>query len=122
VAQVASALNTTITSSTSFTTFYATTQAGQYEICGYEQITVAGTGAGTVELFAAYTGDGYTRTPSFGSAVAVATLHAVNSGNSPCTYFYADSGTNIQWSITVAGSISAAPTLRYGIALNYMGQ
>lgn len=125
VATVASTTNSSITSSTSFTTFYTTTQAGMYQLCSYSHITVAGTvsGSGTISTYGKYTTDGVTLTPQIGIAVAAQTLGAVNSSSSPpnCSMLYVDTATTVQWGLIVTGTITGAPTIRYGFDLFYMG-
>jgi hypothetical protein len=80
-----------------------------YRVCGFISVNVVGT-AGTAQIFAGYTTDGRSTTPS----LVTAALSTTTLGNwqQGCTTFYADANTIISYSIVMTG-VTGTPTFRY---------
>jgi hypothetical protein len=125
VARVPSALVTT-PATVPLTSFYTTAIAGQYQICAQLSVKTAGAGTGSFSDVVAYTSDGNIIDVSVGGPVLVAQAGSSNFGisnnNVPnCFTTYIDAGSPIGWEVMAAGTISAAPTLRYGFTVTYLG-
>jgi hypothetical protein len=112
------------TVSTGFTTFYTTPSAGLYRACSFLSMKVSGTGTANWQSFLHFTTDGTAISPAVGANVSnTAAAGTVNGNGSSanCAVFYMDSGTNVQWDISVSGGTpSVAPTLRYSFSLEFL--
>jgi hypothetical protein len=97
------------TANTGFISLGRTSAAGMYRVCGFTSVFAVGT-AGTSQIFAGYTTDGRSTTPS----LVTAALSATTLGNwqQGCTSFYADANTIISYSIVMTG-VTGTPTFRY---------
>ena len=123
VANVASATysGTSSLPSSGYTTFFTTTAAGFYRICGYGDITVAGTGTGTWQLGTRFVSDGQAAAQNLGNALTNATQWSNNIGTvSQCPVAYLDSGSTVGYALTAIGTITTQPTIRYSVALEYV--
>jgi hypothetical protein len=128
-AVVATVPSNTFTSESTqpLTVFYTTAAAGQYLLCAQLSVKAAGSGAGTFTAQMAYTSDGVNINMALGNAVPVATLGASNrlvpaNGSTNCVMDYLDNDTTVSWEIAAGGTISAAPTMRYGFKAMYLGE
>ena len=108
------------------TVFFTTTAAGQYQLCGLLSVKAAGAGTGTFSDVVWYQSDGLEIQTALGGAVPVATAGAANISisqkNVPnCFTAYLDNAAPIGWEILADGLINAAPTMRYGFTVTYLG-
>jgi hypothetical protein len=82
--------------------------AGLYRLCGYIDITVAGT-AGNFYISGQYTTDGHYLSFSYSPAAAAATLW---SNANICYVFYSDASKGINFQLYGSG-VTGSPTVRY---------
>jgi hypothetical protein len=96
-------------------------------MCSTLYVTAAGTvsRSGTVAIGYKWYGDSHANGPSSGAAVNVTTQWASNyaggSNNPNCYESYVDASSAISWSFQTTGTITSAPTLRYGLTVEFLG-
>ena len=113
---------TTSTSGVGATTLYTPTSAGQFRMCWYIDIIVAGT-AGTYQGKETVTSDGNTYSAWVTAAVnANAQWNSTITGGSnqnACSTFYADASQPIKYQLN-ASSVTGTPTVRYAVTLEQL--
>ncbi len=88
--------------------------AGVYRLCGFEAITVAGTG-GSFYLRSKFYSDGRYQSINTGNLLTTTQWTISQS----CTTFYADAGQAIQYDV-LASSVTGTPTVRYALTLEQL--
>jgi hypothetical protein len=128
VAKVAPAIYTG-TASTPTAILYTPTAAGQFELCGFLDVTVAGT-AGNASLLTNFTTDGYNYSgftigltqgsPYSGHVISTDVLASAQwSNGNACVVIYTDAGQPIKWQLGLNG-VTGSPSFRYALTLEQL--
>jgi hypothetical protein len=91
--------------------------AGQFRMCGYVDVTVAGS-AGYANLVLYYTSDGhaFSGIDITGATNSITTQWSVYQ---TCYNFFSDASQNIKWGLTMS-SATGSPTIRYAVTLEQL--
>lgn len=110
----AAAVGTAVGTANHLTTVFTPTVGGQFELCGFGQITVAASGGTSYALVYNYVANSHNSgTNNMATLSSVTTQY---SSTNACVNFYADAGSAIQAGYTTSG-ITGTPSFFYTFAL-----